>query len=91
MKVSKWGNSLAVRLPADLVIKLGLKEGDELVEIPGFAEEKQQLLFERKQTPEELWARLDELRKKVKIPHDYKFNRDEIYDEHMKNRWKPYE
>jgi antitoxin MazE len=30
MQVSKWGNSLAVRLPKALVEKLGLKEGDQL-------------------------------------------------------------
>jgi antitoxin MazE len=30
MQVSKWGNSLAVRLPKALVDELGLKEGDEL-------------------------------------------------------------
>ena len=30
MQVSKWGNSLAVRLPADLVRRLGLREGDEI-------------------------------------------------------------
>ena len=30
MQVAKWGNSLAVRLPAELVRKLGLKEGDEV-------------------------------------------------------------
>ena len=30
MLVSKWGNSLAVRLPKALVDELGLKEGDEL-------------------------------------------------------------
>lgn len=30
MQVSKWGNSLAVRLPAKLVEELGLKEGDEI-------------------------------------------------------------
>jgi antitoxin MazE len=30
MQVSKWGNSLAVRLPKVLVDQLGLKEGDEL-------------------------------------------------------------
>lgn len=30
MLVSKWGNSLAVRLPAALVEALGLKEGDEV-------------------------------------------------------------
>jgi antitoxin MazE len=30
MRVSKWGNSLAVCLPKALVEKLGLKEGDQL-------------------------------------------------------------
>lgn len=30
MQVSKWGNSLAVRLPRKLVEKLGLREGDDL-------------------------------------------------------------
>ena len=31
MQVAKWGNSLAVRLPADLVRELGLKEGDTVL------------------------------------------------------------
>jgi antitoxin MazE len=30
MQVSKWGNSLAVRLPSAVVEALGLKEGDEI-------------------------------------------------------------
>jgi antitoxin MazE len=30
MQVAKWGNSLAVRLPADLVRELGLREGDQI-------------------------------------------------------------
>jgi antitoxin MazE len=30
MQVAKWGNSLAVRLPAELVRALGLREGDEV-------------------------------------------------------------
>jgi antitoxin MazE len=30
MQVAKWGNSLAVRLPAELVRGLGLKEGDQI-------------------------------------------------------------
>lgn len=30
MQVSKWGNSLAVRLPATVVTALRLKEGDEI-------------------------------------------------------------
>jgi antitoxin MazE len=31
MQVSKWGNSLAVRLPKKLVDEMGLKPGDDLV------------------------------------------------------------
>jgi antitoxin MazE len=30
MKVSKWGNSLAIRLPKKLVEDLGIAEGDDL-------------------------------------------------------------
>ena len=30
MQVARWGNSLAVRLPAELVRELGLKEGDQI-------------------------------------------------------------
>ena len=35
MQVAKWGNSLAVRLPAGLVRQLRLKEGDQIDLIPG--------------------------------------------------------
>lgn len=36
MQVSKWGNSLAIRLPAAVVDILGLKEGDDIdVEVAG--------------------------------------------------------
>lgn len=30
MQVARWGNSLAVRLPAELVRDMGLKEGDQI-------------------------------------------------------------
>jgi antitoxin MazE len=30
MQVSKWGNSLAIRLPAKVVAALDLKDGDEI-------------------------------------------------------------
>ena len=30
MQVSKWGDSLAVRLPKELVEKLGIAEGDDV-------------------------------------------------------------
>jgi antitoxin MazE len=36
MQVSKWGNSLAVRLPKAVVEALGLKEGDSIdIEVMG--------------------------------------------------------
>ncbi len=76
MKVSKWGNSLAIRLPADVVEKLGVKEGDEVYSIPGMSEEPAVKLA-RKPTKEELRARLAEFRKTVVWPSDYKFDRDE--------------
>jgi antitoxin MazE len=90
MKVSKWGNSLAIRLPAELVEKLGVKEGDEIVEQPGFAEDNRVVLT-RQKTFEEKMERLREIRKNSQLPSDYKFDRNEIYDEHMNNRWKKYE
>ncbi len=34
MQVSKWGNSLAVRLPKRLVENMGLKEGDNVDIVP---------------------------------------------------------
>jgi antitoxin MazE len=30
LQLSKWGNSLAVRIPADYVRQIGVKEGDQL-------------------------------------------------------------
>lgn len=76
MKVSKWGNSLAIRIPSDVADRLGLKEGDELVEAHGFAEEKQ-LLLEREKSADELWEELEKIRKRVKRPEGYKFDREE--------------
>ncbi len=75
MKISKWGNSLAIRLPAEMVEKLGLKEGDELIEESGSSEGN--LVLKRKKTLEEMWARIAEIRSKVKRPEGYKFDRDE--------------
>jgi antitoxin MazE len=76
MKVSKWGNSLAIRLPVDLVEKLGVKEGDELYSIPGMGEEPA-VKIAKKITREERLLRLAEFRKTVKWPEGYKFDRDE--------------
>ena len=75
VKVSKWGNSLAIRLPAEMVEKLGLKEGDELIEESGSSEGN--LVLKRKKTLAEMWARVAAIRSKVKRPEGYKFDRDE--------------
>ena len=58
MQVAKWGNSLAVRLPAELVRELGLREGDEVSlhpEAGGFA-------VRREARPEEVLAGLRRFR-----------------------------
>jgi antitoxin MazE len=72
MKVAKWGNSLAVRLPASLVEQLGLREGDEveLVRNPEGALEIS--VDERRKRAIERMRALS-----VPMPPDYKFDREE--------------
>ena len=70
MQVAKWGNSLAVRLPAAVVEALTLKEGDEIeIEVAGAR------TFEVKKRPggRELLARLRKFR--GRLPADFKFDR----------------
>jgi antitoxin MazE len=70
MQVAKWGNSLAVRLPAAVVEALTLKEGDEIESHIAGAR-----VFEIKRRPEarELLARLRKFR--GRLPADFKFDR----------------
>lgn len=56
MQVAKWGNSLAVRLPAGLVREMGLKEGDRIE----LAAAEGHLTVRRQPTPAEI---LDGLRR----------------------------
>jgi antitoxin MazE len=72
MQVSKWGNSLAVRLPAAVVETLGLKEGDE-IEIRVAGERTFDLDLDRSR--ERAVARLRALRKP--LPPGWSFDRDE--------------
>ncbi len=70
MQVSKWGNSLAIRLPASVVEVLGLKEGDDVeVRVAG----RDAFEIERKPTSRELLARLRKYR--GVLPADFKFDR----------------
>ncbi len=72
MRVSKWGNSLAVRLPRALVSDLGLKAGDRLEVVsanPGrlaVARDESRL-----RAVERMRARA------LNIPDDYTFDREE--------------
>jgi len=72
MQVAKWGNSLAVRLPAAVVEALGLREGDE-VEI--HVADSHQFGVARKPRRDELLKRLRAFR--GRLPADFKFDRDE--------------
>lgn len=72
MQVSKWGNSLAVRLPAAVVEVLDLKEGDDIeIHVTGSRN------LEISKTPEarEILTRLRKYR--GKLPADFKFDRIE--------------
>jgi antitoxin MazE len=70
MKVAKWGNSLAIRLPADLVARLGIVEGDDLTS----KELEDGVMLTRKMTPDEA---IEGLRKfRGRLPEGYKFDRE---------------
>jgi antitoxin MazE len=72
MQVSKWGNSLAIRLPAVVVEALELKAGDQIeVRVAGARE------FEvgRDQSRERALERLRKMR--WKLPAGFKFDREE--------------
>jgi antitoxin MazE len=72
MQVAKWGNSLAVRLPAVVVEALELKEGDEIEIHIAYARE---LVVARKPGREQLLQRLRAFR--GRLPADFTFDREE--------------
>jgi len=73
MQVSRWGNSLAVRLPKELVDELGLNEGDELNVI---AARKGTIEVETKEARRQ--RAIENIRaRNWTLPPGYKFDRDE--------------
>jgi antitoxin MazE len=70
MQVAKWGNSLAVRLPAALVQALDLKEGEN---IELHAVGTRSLEVDRKPDAVALLARLRAFR--GRLPADFHFDR----------------
>jgi len=74
MRVAKWGNSLAIRLPQAVVESLGLKEGDSVeVQVLGSRS------FEIGKAPSarKLLARLRKFR--GRLPAGFKFDRLEAH------------
>lgn len=70
MRVSKWGNSLAIRLRAAVAEALKLEEGDEVeLQVVG----ARSLEVSRKPTNRELLGRLRKFR--GRLPSDFKFDR----------------
>lgn len=72
MKVARWGNSLAVRLPKSVTEALSLKEGDDLeLRVDATGEVRLCQKMSRRE-----W--LESLEKhRGLIPADFKFDRDE--------------
>lgn len=72
MRVAKWGNSLAIRIPASVVEALELKDGDQVeVHIVG----ERVFNLSRDQGRERALERIRAFRKP--LPPDWKFDRDE--------------
>lgn len=75
MQVAKWGNSLAVRLPAAVVDALGLKEGDRIeIRVAG----EREFEVRRDRTREKALARLRRLRRP--LPPGFTFSRDDAHE-----------
>ncbi len=75
MQVSRWGNSLAVRLPAAVVEALELQEGDD-IEIQ--VERSRSLKVRKVPDSGELLARLRKYR--GRLPDGFRFDRLEAHE-----------
>jgi len=71
MQVAKWGNSLAVRLPAAVVSALDLREGDDIEIV---VDTPRTFALRKKPDTDALFERLRTLR--GRLPPDFKFSRE---------------
>jgi antitoxin MazE len=75
LKFAKWGNSLAIRIPADVVAKLGISL-DEEAQIRVTGEYSFEITRDRRRQ-----EAIEKLRKmRFVLPDDYVFNREEIHE-----------
>ncbi len=73
MHVSKWGNSLAIRIPSSIVNALELKEGEEIeLHLAG----ERSFEIEKKPSVSALLERLQQLR--GRLPADFHFDRLQV-------------
>lgn len=72
MQVSKWGNSLALRLPAAVVKALGLKDGDEIDVVVG---KDRRFEISRNQSRTRAVSRIKSLSRP--LPKGFRFDRDD--------------
>ena len=75
MQVAKWGNSLAVRLPAAVVDALELKEGDQ-IEIRVASDREFEVRRDRSR--QKAMDRLRRLRRA--LPAGFTFDREEVHE-----------
>jgi antitoxin MazE len=75
MQVAKWGNSLAIRLPAAVVKALGLKEGDDIeIQIAG----RKNFQVKKGRSREQALAALRKLSRP--FPKGFVFDREEAHE-----------
>jgi antitoxin MazE len=75
LKFSKWGNSIAVRVPADVVAKLGISPDDEAqIKVTG----DRSFEVTRDRSREEAIEKMRKMR--FVLPEDYVFNREELHE-----------
>ena len=78
MKVSQWGNSLAIRLPKTIIDELELKAGDEL---QAHAEDDDTIIIRKPNNDDGIDQTLDRLKKfRGMIPAGYQFQRKDAYE-----------
>jgi antitoxin MazE len=78
MKLAKWGNSLAIRIPSDVVEELGLSPNDEAqIRVTG----RHSFEVVRSRSRQEA---IEAIRKLARpLPPDYKFNREDANDREL--------
>ena len=72
MQIAKWGNSLAVRLPRELVRAMGLRQGDD-IRISAAADH--QLQIEKLDRRSSILERMGN--RNFQIPGTFQFDRDD--------------